>query len=232
MKKPFVSAVILAAGESRRFGSGKQLLKIFGKTVIERSVAVFEAAPSYDEIVIVCQEEDKERIRAIISKMRAKKVSGIVTGGKTRSESALMGTNAVSKKCEYIAIHDGARPLVSVDAVERVAADAFRYKGAILAVPVKDTVKISADGFVKDTPDRRRLYAAQTPQVFLYNEYCFALKEAIGSGIELTDDSQAFERLKKQVYLTEGERENIKITFPEDADFARCVLKRRGETIK
>ena len=231
LKKAFVSAVILAAGDSRRFGGGKQFLKLFGKTVIERSIEVFEKASLYDEIVIVCKQEDVFAIRDIAASMRPKKLKTIVPGGKTRSESALCGINAVSSKCEYIAFHDGARPLLTPEAADRVVNDAFEHKAAILAVPVGDTIKVSQDGFVKDTPDRKKLYAAQTPQVFLYNEYCFALKEAIMTGAELTDDSQIFERLKKQVYLSEGERDNIKITYPEDEDFARSVLKRRGETI-
>ena len=231
MKKAFVSAVILAAGDSRRFGGGKQFLKLFGKTVIERSIEVFEKASLYDEIVIVCREEDIGAIRDIAVAMKCKKLKTIVSGGKTRSESALCGVNSVSSKCEYIAFHDGARPLLTPEAADRVIRDAFEHKAAILALPVRETVKISQNGFVKETPDRSKVYAAQTPQVFLYNEYCFALKEAIAMGEELTDDSQIFERLRKQVYLSEGERDNIKITYPEDEDFARSVLKRRGETI-
>lgn len=231
MKTPFVSAVILAAGESTRFGSGKQFLRIFGKTVIERSIAVFEAAPSYREIVVVCREEDIDAVKKIAANMRTKKLTKIVAGGSSRSRSALNGAAAVNKKCEYIAIHDGARALLTVPAAERVAADAINYGAAILSVPVSDTIKVSSDGFVKTTPEREKLYAAQTPQVFRFNEYCFALKEALSGAVEPTDDSQVFERLKKKVFLSEGDRDNIKITYPEDVELARNILRRRGETI-
>ncbi len=231
MKTPFVSAVILAAGESTRFGSGKQFLRIFGKTVIERSIAVFEAAPSYKEIIVVCREEDKAAIEKITANMKSRKLTKIVSGASTRSRSALNGAVSVNKKCEYIAIHDGARALLTVEMAERVAADAIRHGAAILSVPVTDTIKVSSEGFVKTTPERDKLYAAQTPQVFNYNEYCFALKEALTGAIEPTDDSQVFERLKKKVYLSLGDRDNIKITYPEDVELARNILRRRGETI-
>lgn len=224
MERPFLSAILLCSGSSNRFGSDKLFLKLLGKTVLQRSLEAFEKSDTIDEIIVVCKENSADRIRKLIKKMRAKKVSSVVFGGETRFLSVREGLKAVSEKSDFVAIHDGARPMISAECIKRVAEDAFEYGGAIASVPVKDTIKVSFGGFIESTPERSRLYSAQTPQIFKTVEF----KEAIEKeeNIFLTDDSLVFERGGKRVFLSKGENTNIKITTPEDKEIALQIIKK------
>ena len=224
MERPFLSAILLCSGSSNRFGSDKLFLKLLGKTVLQRSIEAFEKSDTIDEIIVVCKENSADRIRKLIKKMRAKKVSSVVFGGETRFLSVREGLKAVSEKSDFVAIHDGARPMISAECIKRVAEDAFKYGGAIASVPVKDTIKVSFGGFIESTPERSRLYSAQTPQIFKTVEF----KEAIEKeeNIFLTDDSLVFERGGKRVFLSKGENTNIKITTPEDKEIALQIIKK------
>ena len=225
--RKFVSAVIVAAGTSSRMQSNvsKQLMNLGGRTVIENTTEKFRKCGCIDEIVVVCPPGDEDLYKDLLGD------DIIVTGGgSARQQSVFNGVSAAGADSDLIAIHDGARPLVDVDDIERVVSDGEKYGAATLAVPVKDTVKIVMEDTVAATPDRNTLYAIQTPQVFYRNDYLKAYAKAAEDNVDYTDDCQLIESLGGTVHITEGKYTNIKITTPEDIDIAE-VLMRRSETI-
>ena len=222
-------AIIVAAGSSRRMGgeTSKMFLSLGGKTVIERTLAALSEAISLQEIVLVCRKEDRKRMEETAA--RFPKVKAVTEGGETRSDSVEKGLALLSPACGLVAIHDGARPLVSAEEIEKVIGDAERYGAAALAVPVKDTVKIvNGEGFVEQTPRRSTLWAVQTPQVFVRKAYEEAVKKAKGIHEDVTDDCQLMERMGVPVFLTRGSYGNLKITTPEDLTAARASLREGG----
>jgi len=227
--KPFLSAVIVAAGSSSRMGGeDKIFLPISGIPVIARSLLAFENCGDISEIIVVTKESSAGKIWEIAEEHGIRKLVKIVPGGNTRAESVRSGVLAVSEKADFVAIHDGARPLVTPDDISRCAADAFRFGGAVLAVPVTDTIKYGRkNGFVEYTPAREKLFAAQTPQIFDLAIYKEAMERAFRELADFTDDSRIFENDARKVFLTPGKRYNIKITAPEDIVIAEALLKGR-----
>ena len=223
-KEKFISAVIVAAGSSSRMNSSvsKQLMKLGDKTVIENTADKFRQCGFIDEIIVVCPAGDEELYRDLLG-------DGIVIvgGGAARQQSVYNGVSSASPDCDVIAVHDGARPLVNAEDIEKVIADGVRYGASTLAVHVKDTIKIVQDGVVADTPDRSALFAVQTPQVFYKNDYLKAYSQALSNGLEYTDDCQLIESVGGIVHITQGDYSNIKITTPEDIDVANALLGRR-----
>lgn len=228
---PFTSAVIVAAGSSQRMGGeDKQLIELCGKPVLARSMAAFQSCPIIEEIVVVTKASSVEAVRRMAEEYGIDKLSAVVEGGASRAESVKNGVAAVSSGAEFVAIHDGARPLVSSEDIARCAADAFRCGGAVLAVPVTDTVKYGRkNGFVEYTPAREKLFAAQTPQIFDLEIYRAAMDRAFRELSDWTDDSRVFENDGRRVFLTMGSRKNIKITSPEDVLIAEAFLKGGAE---
>lgn len=226
--KPFVSAVIVSAGSSSRMGGiNKQFLDLNGLPVIARSISAFQKNSLIDEIVIVTRECDIEKLSRLVRQNSYAKVSHIVVGGLTRQESVLNGINACCADCDFVAVHDGARPLVTQEVISNTVKDAFRYFAAAAAVRVKDTVKtVDADGFITSTPDRAFMRFVQTPQVFEKELYLNAVN-SVEDSHGFTDDCMLIEAFGKKVFLTEGDYENIKITTPEDIFFAKGFLDRR-----
>ena len=226
--KPFVSAVIVSAGSSSRMGGvNKQFLDLNGLPVIARSISAFQENCLIDEIIIVTRECDIEKISCLVKQNSYTKVSQIIVGGSTRQESVLNGIYACSADCEFIAVHDGARPLVTQKAISDTVCNAFKYLASAAAVRVKDTVKtVDADGFITATPDRTFMRFVQTPQVFEKKLYMNAVNSVADSS-GFTDDCMLIEAFGKKVFLTEGDYENIKITTPEDISFAKVFLDRR-----
>lgn len=224
-----ICAVIVAAGNSSRMKSGgnsKLLMPIDGETVLGRTLSAFEEAECIDEIVIVTRECDVEAVREVAAGLH--KPVRIALGGDTRQESVSNGV-ALCADADYIAVHDGARPMITPGLIERVCSDAEAYGAATLAVPVKDTIKLaSADGFVADTPEREKLRAIQTPQVFYLPLYKKALSIAENAGKQYTDDCQLIENAGGKVYLTMGDYRNIKITTPEDIAVAETFYRERS----
>lgn len=227
----FVSAIIVAAGGSVRMGiaDSKQFIPLMGKPAIEYTLKAFESCYLIKEIVVVCREQDKERIRAIADENGFSKVKTLVEGGASRAESVRNGINAASNKAEYFAIHDGARPLITVEEIERVVEAAFETGAATLGVPVKDTIKI-VDGYnkIESTPLRSQLRAVHTPQVFEKELYRFALENAGDNMINFTDDCSLIEHMGGEVEVVKGNEENIKLTTPIDVVIAESILKNRG----
>lgn len=206
-------------------GKDKLFATLDGVPVLVHTLRALERCPSIGEIIVVTREDRLVEVSRLCRDAALSKVSKVVAGGATRTNSVLAGANEVGKEYRLIAIHDGARPLVSGEVVERAVAAAAVSGAAAPAVPVKDTVKRAENGIVKETPDRSQLYAVQTPQVFDADLIRTALTRAVEDGVSLTDDCAAVERLGVPVALTEGSYTNLKITTPEDLAVAGALLE-------
>ena len=220
-------AVILGAGNGTRMGidKSKMLLEIGGKTVIERSVAAFSDMPDIDEIIVVCRECDVD----LFSQLITDEDVSFVIGGETRQQSVMNAVETIDE-CDYIIIHDGARPLVTQKAIINTLDKAQECRAAATGVTVKDTIKVVDDNLaIVDTPDRSRLISIQTPQIFDFGLYKEALKKAQADSKDYTDDCQLVENLGTKVYAVQGDYDNIKITTKSDIPLAENILKMRGE---
>ena len=227
---PFCSAVVAAAGGSSRMGGvNKLLLPLEGIPVLARTLRALDEARLVDEIVVAAREEDLLTIGDLCRTYGVTKPVKIVRGGETRAASVLAAAMECREDGAFIAVHDGARPLAEPALIDSVIQLAFRTNAAAAAVPVKDTIKVTAEGKIVSTPDRETLRAVQTPQVFDGALLRAALQAAVDGGIPVTDDCSAVERMGKEIYLTEGSYENIKITTPEDMALAAAILQRREE---
>ena len=212
------TAIIVGAGASTRMNMSvsKQLIKLNGKETIVHTLTAFEKAETIDEIIVVCRNEDKQIITDLAKKYHITKLKAVVQGGATRQQSVSNGVNAIINT-DYVAIHDGARPLVHTEKINEVVRNAYRYGSSALGVGVKDTIKVvDNDGFIVSTPQRSTLMAIHTPQVFSFNEYQTALQKAIQENKTYTDDCQLMEAMGKEVYITLDEYTNLKLTTPED----------------
>ena len=226
----FVSAVIVSAGNSTRMGGiNKQFLELDGMPVIAHSISAFQKCKYVDEIVIVTRESDIEEIKNLINKYSFTKVSSVVCGGETRQLSVFNGIIKTSNDAQIVAIHDGARPLVSVKIIEETIKATAEYGAAATGVKVKDTVKVVDDNDnIVDTPDRAYMRFIQTPQVFDKKLYLDAVVSVENSN-DFTDDCKLLEAYGKTVKFVDGDYENIKITTPEDIELAENYLKRRRD---
>ena len=226
--RPFCSAVIVAAGSSERMGEDKLMLPLDGVPVLVRSIQAFDSSPLIDEIIVVTQSAKIVPVSQLCADYGIKKVTKILTGGETRVISALAGLSEIDDRAKLAAIHDGARPLVTHEVIEKALHGAALNKAAAPAVPLKDTVKLVKDGAVVRTLERSSLAAVQTPQVFWPDIIKGALTDAMNRGRDITDDCSAVEAMGVPVFITEGSYENIKITTPEDIAAAEAILERRG----
>lgn len=220
-----IGVVIAAAGSSSRMGGRDKLTEpLGGIPVILRTLAAVEAVPEVDEIVVVTREERVEEYRQLLG--QCSRLLAVVPGGSTRQESVQNGVRALSSDCRLAAIHDGARPLVTPEVFARCIEAARSCGAATAAVPVKDTIKLADErGRVVDTPDRSRLWAVQTPQIFDRDEYLRAAAEAERRGLFCTDDCQLFEAMGREVQLVLGDYRNLKLTTPEDFLAAGAYLE-------
>ena len=225
---PYCAAVVAAAGSARRMkGIDKVLAELDGIPVLARTLLALECCEKIDEIVVVTRSDLCVPVGKLCRTFGIQKAKAVVQGGASRAESVRLGLQAISKQAELAAIHDGARPFVSPELLERVLSAAAETGAAAPAVPVKDTIKRAEQGVILETVDRSTLYAVQTPQVFQADFISAALYRCIQEGVELTDDCAAAERLGKQVVLVEGEYENIKITTPVDLAIGEVILECR-----
>ena len=223
-----ISVIIAAAGSAKRMGGGlnKQYIVLDGMPVLARSVDVFERNPHVDEIVIVVKAGEEDRCRTeIVDAYGFKKVSCVMAGGSERQYSVRAALAALSPDCDYVLVHDGARPLVSDETVDAVIFACMETGAAIPAVPVKDTIKAVDGGVVCGTPDRSSLRAVQTPQGFekplLVKAY--ELLDQDGGAV-VTDDASLVEALGHPVCIVDGEEKNIKITTPADVKKAEIMM--------
>lgn len=220
-----VGAVIAAAGASQRMGSvDKIFAELAGHPLLAWSVDVFERCPLIQRIVIVLRTEQLERGRALSREQSWGKVSAFCSGGERRRDSVWAGLQHL-EGCQWVVVHDGARPLVTSDLIERGLEAAQETGAAIAAVPIVDTIKmVAAEGLVSATVPRQGLWAAQTPQVFRY----WLLRQAHESIAEdATDDAALVEALGSPVCVYRGSYENLKITSPADLVLAEALLQRR-----
>lgn len=228
-----VSVIILAAGSSARMeGINKQLEKIGDTPVFIMSSLKFERLEKVGEIIIAAPEDETSRYEKIASNFGVTKLAGVVAGGDTRFKSVKNALKAVSSKADYIAIHDGARPLIEQEDIERVIADAEKYNAAVAAIPATDTVKaVASNGFIESTPPRAKLYYAQTPQVFQKKLYLACLEKVGQRAEQVTDDSSILELAGEYVKITEMKGTNLKITHPDDLVAAEAIYNNR-RTVK
>lgn len=218
-------AVVLGAGNGTRMGidKSKLLLDLCGKTVIERSVEAFLNLEVVDEIIVVCRECDVEEF----SRLLPDEEVSFVVGGATRQESVRNAVETIDE-CDYIIIHDGARPLVSQNTILKTLDEAQISQAAATGVYVKDTIKvIDKDLNIVDTPERSSLISIQTPQIFDFSVYKKALEKATEQKKDFTDDCRLVENLGLQVKTVIGEYENLKITTKSDVILAEALIKAR-----
>ena len=219
-------AVIVAAGTASRMGGiDKVMAELNGEPMIVHSVRAFQNCDAIKEIIVVTRQDLIAPIMELCQEFD--KVQAVVIGGASRPESVAIGLSALSDKVKLAAIHDGARPLITWNVIDRTVRAANSYGAAAPGIPVKDTVKTVVGGIVKETPDRSLLQAVQTPQVFDVDLLQAALEKAAGDKANITDDCSAVERLGMSVRIVEGDECNIKVTTPLDLKLAEAFLEER-----
>jgi 2-C-methyl-D-erythritol 4-phosphate cytidylyltransferase len=226
-----VAAIIPAAGQGKRMGGtvNKQLLKLRDKPVLAHTLEIFQQCPLIGEIVIVASQDELATIEnEIVIPFNINKTSHIVLGGKERQDSIRNGLAVLDAETEWVVVHDGARPLLLPEELLRIIGKAFELESVIAAVPAKDTIKqVDETGKVIATPARESLWCVQTPQIFKKDLLKLAHLSAHEAGLKGTDDASLVEALGHQVTAIMGSYENIKITTPEDLNFALTILQRR-----
>ena len=229
-KKAKSAAIILAGGLGQRFGAGggKQMVDIAGRPMLSWSIAAFDAVPDVGLIVVVCPKDrmDEYRTKAIDPYAFVTPIE-LAPAGDSRQESAFRGLEATPREFEFVAIHDGARPLIAPGLIEHTIntlKGTIDADGAIVATPAVDTLKVVENGVIVGTPDRRAFWNAQTPQVFRSSVYRRAQASALSEGFLGTDDASLIERLGGKVLVVEGKRDNIKLTVPEDYTVLSAVV--------
>lgn len=223
-----VCAVIVAAGSGSRMGCGdvsKVMIELLGKPVISYTLRAYEEAESIDSIVVVARRSDMMLISDVAREFNITKLVSVVSGGETRSESVKNGLTALPKDTGYIAIADGARPLITPDIINATVKEAKKTGGAAPAIPVNDTLKRVLGGKIERTVDRESLYAVQTPQVFDVIKYSAARSI---TNEDYTDDTAYFEKAGFAVSITQGSASNIKLTYAQDIALAESILEKRG----
>lgn len=227
-KTPVVTAIILAAGSGSRMGSDitKQRMTIHGESILRHTVRAFQNSGEVDSIVIVSRDDEIEWAKGELG-TEFNKVKTIVAGGKSRAESAYIGF-CQADEADFVAIHDGARCLITPEMIDSVIRAAYLHSAATAASAVSDTLKKVGDGgVITDTISRDGMYSAQTPQVFSRDLYAKATS-GIDFNDKITDDNMLVEAIGGQVYAVETGRENIKITTQGDIGYAEYILERRG----
>lgn len=228
--RPLCAAVIAAAGSSSRMGEDKLLLTIGDEPVLVHALRPFQHAREIAEIVVVTRQEQIVPVAQLCRDYGLDKVTKVVAGGDSRTASVRLGILELTCDPELIAIHDGARPLVTGEIITQTIQAARQAGAAAPAVPVTDTIKeVDGDGLAVGTVEREKLRAVQTPQVFQEGLIRAALQKALDDKAEITDDCAAVERLGMKVTLTQGSVENIKLTVPADLTLAQAIWEVRGQ---
>jgi len=225
-----VHLLIPSAGTGKRMGGtrNKLLLEVRSQPIIAWTLKAGAAASAIEWIGIISQPIDWPELKAILANLNVNKPVEFIIGGSTRQESVYNGLQALPSGAEQVLIHDGARCLVTPDLLNSCAAAIRQCSGLIAAVPVKDTIKVVDDhGIIKSTPDRRQLWAAQTPQGFNVKLLKQCHVEGVRQGWEVTDDAALFERCGIQVRIVPGEETNLKVTTPQDLAIAEFILSNR-----
>ncbi|MDF2724388.1 MAG: ispD [Paenibacillus sp.] len=220
--------IVVAAGKGTRMGTAesKQYLQLRGKPILVHTLQKFQRIAAVEAIVLVTGSGDLERCRDYIGQYALTKVAAVVAGGAERQHSVRIGLDHLPDGIEVAAVHDGVRPLVAESSVTACLRKAEEAGGAVLAVPVKDTIKVvDRSGRIESTPDRRSLWAVQTPQAFQLELLRQAHEQAERDGFLGTDEAMLVERLGHPVHVVEGTYTNIKITTPDDLTWAERLLE-------
>lgn len=224
--------IIPAAGQGKRMqaGKNKQFILLDEKPVIVHTLSTFQQDQNCKEIVLVVSEKEKSEFRMLIETFQLSKVTRLVSGGAERQESVFNGLKALPQE-GIVLVHDGARPFVTIDMITRVAKEAAAHDAAVLAVPVKDTLKRSDGSVIIETVDRSHLWAVQTPQAFRYTLLYEAYERAEQVNLTATDDASLVEALGRNVSIVVSDETNVKLTTPADLQFADIILKwKKGTT--
>lgn len=224
LKLKYCGAVIVAAGSASRMEGVDKVMALIGtEPMIRRAVRNFQQCDAIREIVVVTRQD---LIVPIMDLCRDfDKLKAVVVGGDSRTDSVNMGLNALSKKVELVAVHDGARPFADWQLIDRAVRAGNYFGAAAPGIPVKDTVKVVQGGMAKATPARSALRAVQTPQVFDLDMLRGALAQAKGTNANITDDCSAVELLGMEVRIFDGDERNIKITTPMDLKIAQMLVE-------
>ena len=226
-----VSAIIVAAGSSRRMGFDKLFAELAGHPVLWHSVQAFHETKDVDEIVIVTKEDRMDAVEKLVAAGKFTKVTRIVSGGDERHISVWNGLQALDDEgSEFVATHDGARPLTTARLIRACLATAREHGAACCASPIPDTVKrASIDQMVKESVERTGLWAMQTPQVFNTSLILQAYAQLMARHEMVTDEVSAVQKLGKKIALLKNDEWNFKITFPHDLELAEHVLELRAK---
>lgn len=227
---PWVSGIVAAAGMGTRMGPlvNKQRVELGGKAILAHTIEKLCDTGLLSECIVVVPSGETESFKRLVNGhiKDCDLALKFVEGGKDRADSIRNGLEALDDSCEFVLIHDGVRPFVTVSCVAAAIEKAIEAGACVVAVPVKDTIKIvDSEGVIESTPDRNKLYHIQTPQVFRRDWIETAYKTGLETGAEATDDSGLVERLGHAVHIVKGSYYNLKITTPEDLVFANNILE-------
>lgn len=226
-----ISVVIPAAGSGKRMKSGrnKVYLKLLGKTVLERTVEAFERNPRVDRIIVVVGREEVDYCkRQILKPEEHPRLTDIIPGGAERCHSVYEALKLLDET-DIVLVHDGARPLVDDEIIDRCIEGVQKWGCCAAGVPVKDTIKIVKEGYVAATPERSSLFAMHTPQAFFAGFLRDAVRQGIEAGFFGTDEAVFAEKVGKKVFIVESKYDNIKLTTSDDLTIAEAILMKREE---
>ena len=225
-----ISVIIAAGGSGKRMGRQKQFLDLSGIPIAVRSCMVFDKSNSISEIIFVTHPDNVKEAEAKVKEHKLIKVKKVVGGGKDRQGSVYNGLLEVSRDCEYVMVHDGARPFVSGGIVADVVSELKGSDAVVVGVPVSDTIKeVKQDSVIAKTLDRNSIWSVQTPQAFKVSLLKEAYEKAMVDDFSATDDSSLVERLDKKVKMIMGSYDNIKITTPSDLAVAESIIRRNAQ---
>lgn len=221
--------IIVAGGKGNRMGSGevKQFINLNNKPILAHTIDKFEENKNINDIIIVIGKDQKEYCKSnIIQRYKYKKVVALIEGGQERQDSVYNGLKSVNKNTDIVLIHDGVRPFIEQREIDTIIYTAVKKHACVLAVPVKDTIKlVNKDGIIESTLERNKLWAMQTPQVFKYDILMNAYLNAYNNNLLATDDASLVEELGEKVQVVEGNYKNIKITTKEDLEYCKFLMR-------
>jgi len=225
----FTSVIIPAAGTGERMGGAvqKQFLPLHGKPIIVHTLGRFQRCDAVNEIILAVQLSNHQQVDSLLKEFHLSKVAKVVDGGKRRQDSVYNALHQLHPQSGIVVVHDAVRPFIHQRIILESIEKAALHSAAVVAVRVKDTVKIGNEkGYVEGTLDRSLLWAAQTPQTFKRQVLLEAYESAARENIAATDDASLVERLGINPAIIEGSFENIKITTPDDLDIAEGLANR------